>query len=519
MSAIQLEVFVGNAEGISDKAFHMNTTTQTIIQELKNQFFEKFQVPVGRQEWIIRNVITMGQDSLEELKVKPQNFAVVYIKTTEEVSKYRDAISIPEHFSLAFREALAEKYHGALLCARIPKKPAVPSTLKESPLPSSRRTELGAWQCTKCTLINSPQCTVCKVCNQPSGRAVVKTEPTTGEQMQRASAPSTLPRHVPPPPPQPARPMSVDEIRIAAYGWECPKCTVMNEPTRPGCLLCAESRPEYYQLPPDEHLTAADVARLQRWRTAEMAYNQYTAEEKLRNQQEAEVFRQELIYADEHQKFFHSSEEFQCGICLEPIAVGEGVILRNCTHTFCRDCLREIIINSNDVRILCPAQMGDGNVCSEPLQDREIHGILENEAEYQERLRRATAATLEKLAGEGGREKVFRCLTPNCEYVVLYEHEDVGPFVCPICNLENCIRCKVQHAPMSCQEFQDERRRVNLREANQNMDAKLEEELLNNGQAMRCPGCTRVTVKNGGCPNMVCKHCKQQFVWQPRVAQ
>ncbi len=27
-------------------------------------------------------------------------------------------------------------------------------------------------------------------------------------------------------------------------GWECPGCTFMNEPTRPGCAVCATDRPE-----------------------------------------------------------------------------------------------------------------------------------------------------------------------------------------------------------------------------------------------------------------------------------
>ena len=26
-------------------------------------------------------------------------------------------------------------------------------------------------------------------------------------------------------------------------GWECPSCTLMNEPTRPGCAACATDRP------------------------------------------------------------------------------------------------------------------------------------------------------------------------------------------------------------------------------------------------------------------------------------
>ncbi len=33
-------------------------------------------------------------------------------------------------------------------------------------------------------------------------------------------------------------------------GWECPTCTLQNEPTRPGCEACTTERPKDYQIPP-----------------------------------------------------------------------------------------------------------------------------------------------------------------------------------------------------------------------------------------------------------------------------
>lgn len=39
-------------------------------------------------------------------------------------------------------------------------------------------------------------------------------------------------------------------------GWQCPGCTFINKPTRPGCAMCCRARPEAYQVPashqPDE---------------------------------------------------------------------------------------------------------------------------------------------------------------------------------------------------------------------------------------------------------------------------
>ena len=46
---------------------------------------------------------------------------------------------------------------------------------------------------------------------------------------------------VPLPPPPPPKPV----------GWECPMCTYINKPQRPGCEQCATPRPEDYKVPND----------------------------------------------------------------------------------------------------------------------------------------------------------------------------------------------------------------------------------------------------------------------------
>ena len=46
-------------------------------------------------------------------------------------------------------------------------------------------------------------------------------------------------------PDKPVRPPTPPKI-----GWTCPRCTVINEPYRPGCEVCGENRPEDYQPPP-----------------------------------------------------------------------------------------------------------------------------------------------------------------------------------------------------------------------------------------------------------------------------
>ena len=45
----------------------------------------------------------------------------------------------------------------------------------------------------------------------------------------------------PPPPPKPV-------------GWECPACTYVNKPARPGCEQCGTPRPDDYKVPNDASL-------------------------------------------------------------------------------------------------------------------------------------------------------------------------------------------------------------------------------------------------------------------------
>ena len=52
-------------------------------------------------------------------------------------------------------------------------------------------------------------------------------------------------------------------------GWECPTCTFVNIPTRPGCEMCGSDRPPDYQIPAGAPLDEKEKSRLERERIAE----------------------------------------------------------------------------------------------------------------------------------------------------------------------------------------------------------------------------------------------------------
>ena len=58
-----------------------------------------------------------------------------------------------------------------------------------------------------------------------------------------------------------------------------------------------------------------------------------------KRQQEEEVARERnfvTLLQTAQQSLIPNQEEFDCGICFVPVEPGEGVVLRECLHRFCR---------------------------------------------------------------------------------------------------------------------------------------------------------------------------------------
>lgn len=51
--------------------------------------------------------------------------------------------------------------------------------------------------------------------------------------------------------------------RLFQIGWQCPACTYINLPTRPGCEICSGDRPKNYVIPKDYQLREEEKARIQ----------------------------------------------------------------------------------------------------------------------------------------------------------------------------------------------------------------------------------------------------------------
>jgi len=103
----------------------------------------------------------------------------------------------------------------------------------------------------------------------------------------------------------------------------------------------------------------------------------------------------------------------------------------------------------------------------------------------------------------------FHCLTPDCTFWVFIE-ENVNNFFCEVCHRFNCIKCKALHDAAECLRLAQEKKQKT------DEDIKTEQEIKNLilfGKAMKCPSCSTLIMKDGGCDALRCKSCKLQICW------
>ncbi|XP_070758653.1 ranBP-type and C3HC4-type zinc finger-containing protein 1 [Enoplosus armatus] len=301
------------------------------------------------------------------------------------------------------------------------------------------------------------------------------------------TAPPTLPK----PPTKPAVPPKPQ------LGWTCAMCTFVNKPTRPGCEMCGGERPEDYEVPDIYQPDQQEILRIQQEQLATLQYEQAQQEERQRNYLN--------LLATEDQHLIYNTTETECPICFSTLQPKEGIVLRECLHTFCRECLIGTIVNSNDAEVSCPDR------CESKLLDREIKALL-TEEEHQRFLELCLSIA------ESRSEHSFHCQTPNCRGWCIYEDE-VNEFLCELCNETNCILCRAIHNGMNCKDYQDDLRiRAANDEAAQQTKQMLES-MLQNGEAMKCPRCDIIVQKKDGCDWICCLMCKTEICWVTKQAR
>lgn len=314
------------------------------------------------------------------------------------------------------------------------------------------------------------------------------------------------------------------KLTIEEDGWECPLCTLINQPNRPACLACSTTRPISYKVPShfqeieyklkvnEDLRTFFDMENVRlRPPTVKNDLNRQSA-----NRKSSDIFN---ILVDEKKKFnapksvspeqpaasavsnpnitknkyrgvdnfnpntsyvfpktfevrkpvitsviYKSSpanaketvklnqnhyqelvslnlsdlasnlEKFECSICFSEIQQRAGAVLRECLHSFCRECLNSHIIYSDEAEIKCPF-IDDQYSCQSLIQEREIRSLVSKD-EYEKHLARSIRQAENKIAN------TFHCKTPNCRGWCIFE-DTSNIFRCPVCTIVNCLTCGV----------------------------------------------------------------------------
>lgn len=272
-------------------------------------------------------------------------------------------------------------------------------------------------------------------------------------------------------------------------GWTCELCGIKN--TEPeACAMCGA--PMNVETPTDvyDEVPVVDAA------TSE------AGEEQLLRALSPQDYAR-MMELDE-QDIVPSMEAFECSICFLDVGPGEGVLLRDCLHMFCRDCLSNAVRYAEEAMVKCPFRNEEYS-CSSHLQEREIKALVTPEI-YEYHLSRSVRAA------EFQAPNSFHCKTADCPGWCMLE-DNVNVFTCPVCHYSNCLTCRAIHEGKNCLQYQDELdyNAPSSHEARQTKDYL--DNMVQEGQAMHCPQCQVIVMKKWGCDWLKCSVCHKEICW------
>ncbi|XP_055520873.1 ranBP-type and C3HC4-type zinc finger-containing protein 1 [Leucoraja erinacea] len=284
--------------------------------------------------------------------------------------------------------------------------------------------------------------------------------------------------------------------QAAQKGWACVQCTYINKPNRPGCEMCSSPRPQDYPVPEEYALNDEELCRMLQEKEELLRTQQEQEEERLRNYQQ-------LLQTD-GQHLVPNLQPADCPVCLNTLGPQEGVVLRDCLHTYCRECLKQLIRMSVEPEVACPYR-DSSYACESKLQEREIRALVSAE-DYNKFLDRSVSVA------ESSSDNSYHCRTPDCRGWCIYE-DAVNEFHCPSCRKLNCLLCKAIHTGMNCKQYQDDVQSRAANDSNAHCTSEMLKSLVQTGEAMHCPRCGIVVQKKGGCDWIRCPVCHTEICW------
>lgn len=198
------------------------------------------------------------------------------------------------------------------------------------------------------------------------------------------------------------------------------------------------------------------------------------------------------------------SKMFYCKICLSECHIKKGQTLEKCTCTFCKECLEQYVLfsisNGNVLKLPCPDAL-----CrkSGQLTTNEVSQLVNGEM-FQKYvvLRRKKEVAVDKT-------KSF-CPMVGCDGICCGIPGASEPTTCQECGYTFCFDCKESwHIGMTCKEYKE----VISDSASGVRFVDILKESGEMGDLKECPLCQVLIMREAGCAQMMCGHCKHIFCW------
>eukprot|EP01125_Pyxidicula_operculata_P021763 TRINITY_DN8620_c0_g1_i1.p1 TRINITY_DN8620_c0_g1~~TRINITY_DN8620_c0_g1_i1.p1 ORF type:complete len:583 (+),score=106.44 TRINITY_DN8620_c0_g1_i1:70-1749(+) len=192
-----------------------------------------------------------------------------------------------------------------------------------------------------------------------------------------------------------------------------------------------------------------------------------------------------------------NSAPFDCPICMDTVAVGEGY-QSSCKHAYCKDCYRGYLANkikeADVLDIKCPYPN-----CDVVLSYYDIKNLVTKEEfdKYEE------FSLMMALRSD---PNVRWCTNPKgCNNAIVGDPAVSTRIQCSACKYEFCFLCNEQWHTGTCEDYKK------WKIENGKADDKFHEWTDDNSKP--CPNCKMQIQKNSGCNHITCVNCRYEFCW------
>ena len=188
-----------------------------------------------------------------------------------------------------------------------------------------------------------------------------------------------------------------------------------------------------------------------------------------------------------------------CPVCYDNIDEPDRL---GCGHAYCSGCLRHFLLTASDTKQFPLSCIGDEGTCDLPIPLPVIQRFL-----LPTQVKRLLEISFLDHLGRHP-EKFKYCATPDCPEIYSLESDSGGGiFQCRSCFVSVCVSCGEDHEGFSCEEWKVHR------------DPEARERLLEgwaeeNQNVKKCPKCSILIEKNGGCNHMTCPKCSVHICWR-----